>query len=133
MLYITTRNNIETYASRYTLKENIAPDGGQFVPCDLPVWNSDHLMKFKDMNFGAVVAEVINVFYPNKLSGWDVDFCIGRNILRLVPMNQKIVVAELWHNLEEEYAYIVRDMSEGDFKTLISKVENVISIIRIKK
>jgi homoserine dehydrogenase len=32
-----------------------------------------------------------------------------------------------------EYAFVVRNISEGNFKELISKVDNVISVIRIKK
>ena len=36
-------------------------------------------------------------------------------------------------SLDKEYAYIVRNMTEGNFKELLSKVDNVINVIRIKK
>lgn len=36
-------------------------------------------------------------------------------------------------SLENEYAYIVRNMTEGNFASLLSKVDSVINVIRIKK
>ena len=41
-------------------------------------------------------------------------------------------IEEIEKIVDNEYAFIVRNMSEGDFKALINKVNNVLSIIRIK-
>jgi len=34
--------------------------------------------------------------------------------------------------LDKEYAFIVRQMSEGDFNKLLAKIDNVLNVIRIK-
>lgn len=110
MQYITTRSGSVLYSSDITLLNNLAPDGGHFIPAELPCFDGDAIAKLKEKTFGCVLAEVLNVFYPNQLSGWDVDFCIGRNVFRLISMNHRIAVAEMWHNLENEYAYITKQL-----------------------
>jgi homoserine dehydrogenase len=42
-------------------------------------------------------------------------------------------VEEIKCGMDKEYAYIIKGLSEGDFKALISKVDGVQSVIRIKK
>lgn len=110
MLYITTRTDRETYTSRCTLKDSLAPDGGYFIPAELPLHNADQLAAMREKTFGDIVADILNLFFSNQLNGWDVDFCIGRNVLRLVSMNHRIAIAELWHNLEGNYSYIVKEL-----------------------
>lgn len=110
MLYVTTRNDAVTYTSRHTLKSDFAPDGGLFVPAEYPYYTEDQLALLRSKSFGATVADVLNLFYPNQLSGWDVDFCIGRNVFRLIPMSHRIAVAEMWHNLGDELPYIIKQL-----------------------
>lgn len=110
MLYVTTRNDTVTYASRHTLKSNFAPDGGLFIPVEYPHYTEDQLVLLKSKSFGETVADILNLFYPNQLSGWDVDFSIGRNVFRLIPMSHRIAVAEMWHNLGDELTYIIKQL-----------------------
>lgn len=110
MLYITTRNHDVTYASRHTLKSDFAPDGGIFVPAEFPRYTEEEIARLRGKSFGTIVADVLNLFYPNQLNGWDVDFCIGRNLSRFVPMSHRIVIAEMWHNPGDNYLYIIKQL-----------------------
>ena len=110
MLYITTRNNTERFASRHTLKEDCAPDGGHFVPVDLPVYNTDKLSLLRNNSFGTTLANILGVFFNSQLTGWDVDVTVGRNICKTVAISHRIIVAELWHTLEDEFQYISRQL-----------------------
>ena len=110
MLYVTTRNSAVTYTSRFTLKEESAPDGGLYIPAEYPRYSEDQISSLRGKTFGETVADILNLFYPNQLTGWDVDFCIGRNVFRLVSMNHRIAVAEMWHNLGDELFYITRQL-----------------------
>lgn len=47
-----------------------------------------------------MIAEFINLFFNTSLSGWDVDFSVGRNAIRLERIGHKVIVGELWHNPE---------------------------------
>lgn len=107
MLYITTRNDDNTFTSHKALVEDHAPDGGRFVPFRMPLYAADEIAGFKDKPFNQTVAEILNVFFSARLTGWDIDFCIGRNAVRLLSMSHRIVVSELWHNAEAKFSYLV--------------------------
>lgn len=106
MLYITTRDNKDTFTAHRALTEAVAPDGGVFVPFRLPRYTPDEITALKGKSFGTIVAEILNAFFSSRLNGWDVDFCIGRNACKLVSVHHKIMVAELWHNPDGRYDYI---------------------------
>lgn len=106
MLYLTTRNTSDAYTAHRALKSDLGPDGGSFVPFRIPVFSDEQLFQLKEKTFNEIVAELINSFFSLHLSGWDLDFGVGRNLVRTVPMNHRIIVAELWHNLGGDFAYI---------------------------
>jgi threonine synthase len=107
MLYVTTRDNKDAHTAHKALTLTAGPDEGRFVPFRLPEMTADELRSLKEKPFGQIVADILNLFFSTRLTGWDVDCCIGRNPAKLVAMNHKILVAELWHNLEGKYQYLV--------------------------
>lgn len=107
MLYVTTRSNADTYTAYRTLVSDCGADGGRYVPFRVPSYTPEEIAAFKDKSFNQTVAEILNMFFSCRLSSWDMDFDIGRNPVRLVPMNHRIVVAELWHNPKAKFSYIV--------------------------
>ncbi len=106
MLYITTRNDRDSYTAHKALHADFAQDGGLFVPFHLPVYSADEIALLKEKTFGETVTGVMNLFFSSRLAPWDLDFSVGRNITRIVPMNHRIVIAELWHNLEGNFSYV---------------------------
>lgn len=61
-------------------------------------------------SFGDNVAFILNTLFHTKLTGWDVDFCIGRYPVRLEPLKQRIIMAETWHNPDWNYDRMVRSL-----------------------
>ena len=108
MLYITTRNNKDAYTVHRTLTENFAVDGGGYVPFQMPVLDSCELESFASKSFGESVATILNLFFTPKMTGWDVEFSIGRSPIKLLSLNGKITVAELFSNPEGNYSYFVK-------------------------
>ena len=78
MLYLSTRSKADSFTAYRVLHSDAAPDGGMFLPMQLPVQNDADLAAFAQMNFGEAAAAVLNLFFGTKLSGWDVDFAVGR-------------------------------------------------------
>lgn len=105
MLYLSTRNKADSFTAYKVLHSADAPDGGMFVPMQLPVQNDIALAAFERMSFGESVARILNLFYGTKLSGWDVDFAVGRQAVDLVSMGSKVSVAESWHNPAGSHTY----------------------------
>ncbi len=110
MLYVTTRDNKDAYTAHRTLQSDLAPDGGFYVPFKLPVLDQRDLEHVISGNFGQSVAEILNLFFGSKLTGWDVDISIGRNPVKVVSLSQKIIVAEIWRNPMSKFQYAINNL-----------------------
>lgn len=97
MLYVTTRNNQDVRTAHHALSENRGSDGGLYIPFRDPVFSREDIEKFSRIRFNDCVAEVLNILFQTSLTGWDVDFCVGRNPVRLDRLSQKILLGECWH------------------------------------
>lgn len=106
MLYLTTKNKADSFTAYKVLHSADAPDGGMFLPMQLPVQNDIALASFEQMNFGETVAAILNLFYGTNLSGWDVDFAVGRQAVDLASVGAKVSVAESWHNPAGSHTYL---------------------------
>lgn len=108
MLYLSTRNKADSFTAHRVLRSAAAPDGGMFMPMQLPAQNDIALAAFEHMSFGEAAATILNLFFGTKLSGWDVDFAVGRQTVDLVSLGHKISVAESWHNPAGSHAYFAQ-------------------------
>lgn len=63
-------------------------------------------------SFSACVADILNRFYNCSLSGWDIEFCVGRHPIRLVNFGQKIMIAECWRNPEWKFSRFVQSVAD---------------------
>lgn len=112
MLYLSTRNKADSFTAHKVLHSAAAPDGGMFMPMRLPVQGDIALASFERMNFGETTAAILNLFFGTQLTGWDVDFAVGRQALDLVSAGYKVSMAESWHNPSGSHAYLVQRLYE---------------------
>lgn len=111
MLYVTTRSNLEPCTPQHVLKETRGTDGGLYLPFRIPVLSSGDIQILAEKSFNQRIADVLNLFFSGNLSAWDVDFSAGRYPVRLIPLRNRIVMAECWHNPEWEYQRLVKVLS----------------------
>jgi threonine synthase len=111
LLYLTTRDKNDAYTAFRTLGSDRAPDGGLFVPFQLPVLSEEQIAALADKSFSQNVADTLNIFFNARLDSWDIDFCIGRYSTKLVPMSHRILIAEAWHNPDWDFTRIVRNLT----------------------
>ena len=111
MLYLTTRNKIESVTAYYTMTHDRSSDGGYFVPMQIPVISADALAELSKLSFNDCVADILGRFFPKHLCGWNIDFSVGKNPVRLKQINQKIFVAEAWHNPEGDFSRMVENLA----------------------
>ena len=81
-----------------------------FVPFRLPQYSDEEIAVLGNRSFGENIAAILNLFFSARLSGWDVDCCIGRHPVKLRMLGHRIVIAEIWYNLESRYRYIEDSM-----------------------
>ncbi len=111
MLYLTTRNRTDAYTAFRTLGEGRGPDGGLFVPFQMPRMTDAQILALKEKTFSQNVADILNLFFNARMDSWDVEFCIGRYPTKHIPMSHRIVAAETWHNPDYDFARAVRNLS----------------------
>jgi len=104
LLYVSTRTKLDSYTAHRALHEEYAPDGGQYVPFRLPVFTQEELDALQDKSFGQIIAQTLNLFFSARLTGWDVECCVGRSPVRIERMGHRLMVAEAWHNPEGNYS-----------------------------
>ena len=110
MLYLSTRNSTDAYTAYKTLTESECPDGGRYIPFRLPAFTDSEILALREKTLSETIADILNLFFSSRLTAWDVESCIGRNPIKLVFMNHKILIAELWHNLQGKYSYLVDNL-----------------------
>lgn len=112
MLYLNTRNKADSFTAHKMLHTKTLADGGLFVPMNLPALDDISLASFERMGFGEAAACIFNLFFGTKLSGWDVDFAVGRQALDLVSAGYKVCLAESWHNPAGSHEYLVQKLHQ---------------------
>ena len=112
MLYLNTRNKADSFTAHKVLHTKSLADGGLFVPMNLPTLDDISLASFERMGFGEAAACIFNLFFGTKLSGWDVDFAVGRQTLDLVSAGYKVCLAESWHNPAGSHEYLVQKLHQ---------------------
>jgi len=107
VLYVTTRDSNDPQTAYKTLHNNVASDGGCYIPFRLESFTPEYLAALKDKSFGQAIADILNYFFSVSISGWDVDFCIGRNACKFFNLSAKIALVKTWFNPGSSYDYIV--------------------------
>lgn len=123
MLYVTTRNNSDTFTAYHALTENRAADGGHYVPFQSLKFSENEITALAETPFNQIVADILNRLFQTQLSKWDVDFAAGRCPVRLNSMSHKITVAESWHNLDWEFSRMVKNLTAQIRGTRDTEVE----------
>ena len=118
MLYVTTKSINDVYTANRTLCADKALDGGLFIPYRMPAFSKTDLDTVLGGSFNETVANVLNQFFPVHLSGWDIAFAVGK-FAKISSLGQKIVIAELWHNHDADFA-----STEKKLFALIGGAEN---------
>lgn len=110
MLYATTRSNSHVETTHRAIHNDRCSDGGFFVPFRLPELDKEQILQMKNHSFGENMAGILNMFFSCNLTGWDVDFAIGRNPLKFTGIPHRILIAEAWHCAENRFEYIVKSL-----------------------
>ena len=110
MLYVTTRSNQDVYTANRALCEGTAPDGGGYVPFKMPRFSPEEVAALAEKSFGQRVAEILNLLFGSRLTGWDVEFAVGRYPVRLASTTHRIDIAEMWHNPGNEFHWMAEKL-----------------------
>ena len=117
MLYISSRSKTDSFTAYRTLCSDYAPDGGVFIPYQIPQFSADELAQMRAKPFGQIVADILNLLFSAKLTSWDVDICTGKQSIRTKEIPHRMLLVENYHNPSGNYSY----MEEHLFRKLAGK------------
>lgn len=112
MLYTTTRSKNDVETAYKAVHLDCHHDGGLFVPMRMPGFTRDEILALSDRTFGQNVAEILNTFFSCNLTGWDVEFAVGRVPVKINTIPHKILIAECWHNSQWRFDRVVQMLSD---------------------
>lgn len=112
MLYATTRSKSNVETAHKSIHLDCAGDGGLFTPFQATHFSHDEILQLKDRGFGQNMANILNHFFGCGLSGWDVEFAIGRSPVKINTIPHRILIAESWHNNQWKFNYVVQMLSD---------------------
>lgn len=111
MLYVSTREKYDAFTTIWTLKSDRAGDGGLYLPFKMPTFSDEDISALKEKSAGQTVADMLNLFFSTQLTGWDVEFTVGRHPVKMASAGQKVMVAECWRNLDGSYEKMERNLA----------------------
>lgn len=110
MLYVTTRGNEPPQTALHAMNHARGGDGGLYIPVRIPDL-SQEISTWGTKSFGQATAEILNLFFETRLTGWDVEFAIGRHPVRLLTMSHRILLTETWHNPTLDFQGILAELT----------------------
>ena len=126
MLYVTTRNNGDIFTANHPLNKNRAEDGGAYVPFKLPRLDGEFLREIGEKPFNHRVAAVLNQLFGARITGWELDFAIGRQAVRIKTMPHRVLLGQMWHNADGCF-----DALRDDVVRLLRKEEGTTEWVEI--
>lgn len=108
MLYISTRNNIDSYTAYRALHEETAVDGGLYTP--FRPLKSDLVSGWRELSATEAIAQVLNSLFGLSLTGWDVECAIGRTPFHTVEIGRRTTVTECWRNPGSSWHYLLESL-----------------------
>ncbi len=112
MLYAATRNKSNIETAYKTIRLDCVGDGGLFTPFRMPVFEQRDILAMKSQTFGQNMAQVLNVFFSAGLTGWDIEFAVGRAPVQISTITHRIYIAESWHNSHWRFDHVVQLLSD---------------------
>ncbi len=112
MLYVTTRDNRDPSTAYRVLNGHRSPDGGFYLPFRHPKFSAVEIEALTEKSFGQCVAEILNLLFNCRLSGWDIDFYCGRTPVQLHLLEHKVLIAEAWHTTTGRFDQIAKTVTE---------------------
>lgn len=104
MRYTSTRNNKISVLSYQAILNGISPDGGLYVPTELPSFSNSDLSRMQALNYQGKAVFILKAFLP-EFSEDELNECVSKSIQRfeeniiapIVKLDDSVYILELWH------------------------------------
>jgi len=136
MKYISTRDNAKEYNFERVFIKGLADDGGLYVPKLLKKFNTEELLKLKNLNYNALSTEIINLFSADFISKEELSSLINKSystfrekeVVKISSVGE-IKLLELFHGPTLAFKDIAMQLIGNLYEYYLSKNDKKINIV----
>ncbi|MBQ8238446.1 MAG: hypothetical protein IJZ39_09905 [Oscillospiraceae bacterium] len=96
MLYVTTRSDRDAFTLYRAMTTDTAPDGGQYLPRQMPQFSAEDLDAASQRSFNENIAYVLCQLYGAELTGRDIELVIGKRSAHILDLDSRTMICEIW-------------------------------------
>ena len=136
MEYISTRNKEKIFSYKDVFLKGLAPDGGLFVPKNIPVFNSSELKKLRNLSYNELAVKIISKFCSDEFSNEEIKDIVEKsyrnfrvNDVVKIKKLKKISLLELFHGPTLAFKDIAMQIIGNMYDIILKKNNLNISVI----
>jgi len=136
MEYISTRNEKEKFSFRDVFLRGLAPDGGLFIPKEIPTYSIQELKNLKNLSYNDLAVNIISKFCKDEFQETEVKELVSnsyknfrvKNVVELKKLG-KVNLLELFHGPTLAFKDIAMQVIGNMYEKILKKNNLKINII----
>ena len=136
MEYISTRNSKKIFSFKDVFLKGLAPDGGLFVPKNIPLLSSEELNKLKDISYNELATNIIFKFCQDVFNEREIKCIVEESYKNFrvkdvveIKKFKKIKLLELFHGPTLAFKDIAMQIIGNMYDLILNKDEKNINIV----
>jgi len=136
MEYISTRNTLKTFSFKEVFLKGLAPDGGLFVPKQIPQYNFQELEKLRGFSYKELGEEIIFKFCSDEFSRNEIKNLINHSYKNfrvkdvvMIKKLKKINLLELFHGPTLAFKDIALQVIGNMYEKILEKNNLTVNIV----
>ena len=136
MIYVSTRDNSKEFSFEEVFIKGLADDGGLYVPKSLKKYNSQELLKLKNLNYNEISTEIINQFSSDFISKKELSYLIKKSYSKfrekeVVKISNigELKLLELFHGPTLAFKDVAMQFIGNLYEYYLSKNDKKINIV----
>ena len=136
MEYISTRNNKEIFSFKDVFLKSLAPDGGLFVPKNIPSFTPEELIKFKNFSYNKLASKIVFKFCKDEFNETEINEIINnsyknfrtQNVVEIKKLDE-LNLLELFHGPTLAFKDIAMQVIGNMYEKILKKNNLKVTII----
>ena len=136
MEYISTRNSKKIFSFKDVFLNGLAPDGGLFVPKDIPIYTSVELQKLKKLSYNELAIEIISKFCKEEFDDLEIKEIVNNSYKNFRVKNtveikkiEGISLLELFHGPTLAFKDIAMQIIGNMYEKILKKNNLKINVV----
>jgi len=136
MEYISTRNKKEIYSFKDVFLKGLAPDGGLFIPKEIPFCNRKELKNLKNLSYNELAEKIILKFCNEEFTAEEIKEIVKKSYKNFrvkdavfIQKIEKVNLLELFHGPTLAFKDIAMEIIGNMFEKILKKNNLKINIV----